>query len=62
MMGKPKKYKTCTECDGSRWIECDYCFGEGVDDDGDPCSVCNGEGDVECPLCEGLGEIEEEAE
>ena len=59
MMDNAKKYRPCTKCEGTGWVECDYCFGSGEDDDGDPCSVCNGDGEVECPRCEGTGEIEE---
>ena len=40
---------TCTECEGKKQLDCDYCDGTGKQD-GDKCSHCNN-GKVDCMNC-----------
>lgn len=41
----------CSECDGEGEIDCEYCGGDGTDEEG-PCTECTG-GRTTCPECEG---------
>lgn len=57
-MNDPNETKIiCPECDGARLQECEFCYGEGYDEDGDECDFCYGNGERECDLCNGDGEI-----
>jgi len=63
--------KTCSECSGERYIECERCEGKGqvfhlgdiltlASFDGwSECSRCSGTGKVICPECDGSGEAQE---
>lgn len=54
----------CAECDGTGYIVCNSCAGDGTtesDDDDDEddeasCWDCEGEGEVPCPTCNPTGE------
>lgn len=36
---------------------CDFCEGEGVDENGNKCKVCNGSSTKKCKICDGEGRI-----
>jgi hypothetical protein len=45
----------CSECGGSRKVECDCTGGLGKDNADDDCYACGGKGKHMCPACEGRG-------
>lgn len=45
---KNNSTKLCPKCNGAEEIECSYCFGSGVNKNGNDCGHCNGKGIVSC--------------
>lgn len=41
----------CTTCNDLGTVDCDYCEGSGMDEDGELCDSCEGEGQVDCQDC-----------
>ena len=59
--------ETCYVCDGTGWVICERCGGQGIlPGFATPigtvtvCDFCFGSGKVECEVCNGTGEIEED--
>jgi len=57
---------TCYLCNGTGWIVCERCGGQGflpgfatLAGSTTMCDECMGSGEVECPVCNGTGKIEE---
>lgn len=49
----------CSCCNGSGWMRCPRCGGDGKFDDGSTCYYCDGKGEVKCKACDGSGEVED---
>ena len=49
--------KRCPVCEGGGWIECDWCEGDGVNDDGTVCEGCEGDEGWPCDECNGTGQV-----
>ena len=46
----------CNECNGGN-VECDYCGGDGENEEGETCDNCNGSGDEVCNYCDGAASV-----